>query len=127
MLPLEQSSARDREGPLPGNVEPFRIAQEAAQGLLLACYDPAPMALEVLQRPHWHGTPIELGDLFRLHKDRGEARAALFTHQLGWEVRLLVGSQFGSRADAGVPRSGGGAGDWGAVEGRSHGEGVAVM
>ena len=47
----------------------------------------------VLQRPHWHGTPIELGDLFRLHKNRREARAALFTHQLGWEVRLLVGSQ----------------------------------
>ena len=34
-----------------------------------------------------------LGDLFRLHKNRREARAALFTHQLGWEVRLLVGSQ----------------------------------
>ncbi len=63
------------------------------EGLLLACYDPAPMALQVLQRPHWHGTPIELGDLFRLHKDRREARAALFTHQLGWEVRLLIGSQ----------------------------------
>ena len=43
--------------------------------------------------PRWHGTPIEVGDLFRLHKTRREARAALFTHQLGWEVRLLVGSQ----------------------------------
>ena len=51
------------------------------------------MPLQVLQRPHWHGTPIELGDLFRLQKNRREARAALFTHQLGWEVRLLVGSQ----------------------------------
>ena len=47
----------------------------------------------VLQRPHWHGTPIALGDLFRLQKNRREARAALFTHQLGWEVRLPVGSQ----------------------------------
>lgn len=37
--------------------------------------------------------PRELGDLFRLQKNRREARAALFTHQLGWEVRLLVGSQ----------------------------------
>jgi hypothetical protein len=51
------------------------------------------MPLQVLQRLDWHGTPIELGDLFRLHKDRREARAPLFTHQLGWEVRLLVGSQ----------------------------------
>ena len=42
---------------------------------------------------YWYGTPIELGDLFRLQKNRREARAALFTHQLGWEVRLLVGSQ----------------------------------
>jgi hypothetical protein len=56
-------------------------------------YDPRPMPLQVLQRPHWHGTPIELADVFRLHKNRREARAALFTHQLGWEVRLLVGSQ----------------------------------
>jgi hypothetical protein len=51
------------------------------------------MALQVLQRPDWHGTPIELGSLFRLQKNRREARAALFTHQLGWEVRLLVGTQ----------------------------------
>jgi hypothetical protein len=54
---------------------------------------PSPMLLQVLQRPDWHGTPIELGDLFRLQKNRREARAALFTHQLGWEVRLFVGSQ----------------------------------
>jgi hypothetical protein len=52
-----------------------------------------PMPLQVLQRPHWHGTPIELGDLFRLTKNRREARAVLFTHQLGWELRLLVGAQ----------------------------------
>ena len=51
------------------------------------------MPLQVLQRPNWHGTPRELGDLFRLHKNRREARAGLFTHQLGWEVRLPVGSQ----------------------------------
>ena len=48
------------------------------------------MPLQVLQRPNWHGTPIELGDLFRLQKNRREARAALFTHQLGWEVRALT-------------------------------------
>jgi hypothetical protein len=52
------------------------------------------MPLQVLQRPHWHGTPIGLGDLFRLeNNNRCQARAALFRHQFGWEVRLLIGSQ----------------------------------
>ena len=51
------------------------------------------MPREVLQRITWNGTPKELGDLFVLHKNRREARAAILTHQLGWEVRLLVGSQ----------------------------------
>ena len=59
----------------------------------MSCYHPGPMPLQVLQRPNWQGTPIELGDLFRLHKNRREARGALVTHQLGWEIRLLVGSQ----------------------------------
>jgi hypothetical protein len=50
------------------------------------------MSIDVLQRLTWHGEPKELGDLFRLTKNR-QARAVLFTHQLGWEIRLLVGSQ----------------------------------
>ena len=45
------------------------------------------MPLQVLQRPDWHGTPLELGDLFRLKKNRRETRAASFTHQLGWKLR----------------------------------------
>jgi hypothetical protein len=51
------------------------------------------MPLQVLQRPHWHGTPVALGELFILHKNRREAKAIIFTHQLGWEVRLLIGAQ----------------------------------
>ena len=51
------------------------------------------MPHQVLQRHDWHGTPRELGELFILHKDRREARAVLVTHQLGWEVQLLVGTQ----------------------------------
>ena len=51
------------------------------------------MPLQVLQRPDWHGTPRELGDLFVLHKNRREARAPLVTHELGWEVRLVIGAQ----------------------------------
>ena len=35
----------------------------------------------------------ELGDLFRQTKNRREARAVIYTHQLGWEVRLLIGCQ----------------------------------
>ena len=33
---------------------------------------------------------MAVGDLFSLYNNRREARVALFTHQLGWEVRLLV-------------------------------------
>ena len=51
------------------------------------------MPLEVLQRFTWNGTPREIGDLFRLQKNRRDARAVIFSHQFGWEVRLLVGSQ----------------------------------
>jgi hypothetical protein len=51
------------------------------------------MPLQVLQRLNWDGTPIELGNLFGLQKNRREARAALFTHQFGWEVRLLIDAQ----------------------------------
>jgi hypothetical protein len=42
-----------------------------------------PHALTNPSRRNWHGTPIELGDLFRLQKNRREARAALFTHHSG--------------------------------------------
>jgi hypothetical protein len=42
------------------------------------------MTLQVLQRPNWHGTPLELGDL---------SRAVIVTRQLGWELWLLVGTQ----------------------------------
>jgi hypothetical protein len=51
------------------------------------------MPVHVLQRPDWHGTSIELGELFVLYKDRRTARAVLVTHQLGWEVRLVIGAQ----------------------------------
>ena len=51
------------------------------------------MPLQVLQRADWHGTPHEMGELFVLHKNRREAKAVLLTHQLGWEVRLMIGTQ----------------------------------
>jgi hypothetical protein len=51
------------------------------------------MPIQVLQQLNWNGTPYQIGDLFVLHKNRRQARAVLTTHQFGWEVRLLVGSQ----------------------------------
>jgi hypothetical protein len=49
--------------------------------------------IEVLQRFIWNGTPKEIGDLFRVTKNRRKARAVIFSNQFGREVRLLVGSQ----------------------------------
>jgi hypothetical protein len=49
--------------------------------------------MDVLQRSGWHGEPKELGDLFRLAKDGRTSRCQLVTHVLGWECRLLVGSE----------------------------------
>jgi hypothetical protein len=76
------------------------------------------MPLQVLQRFDWHVTPIQLGDLFRLTKNRREARAVLFTHQLGLELRLLPGIAAGGRADAGLSGSRGGSADGGEAEGQ---------
>ena len=49
--------------------------------------------IEVLQRLDWHGSPVDQGELFILRKDRREATCKLRTHQFGWEVLLLVGTQ----------------------------------
>lgn len=47
--------------------------------------------MQVLQRPFWNGTPLELGDLFRLTKGpRKDAHAAIWSHQFGWEIRLMI-------------------------------------
>src|SRR6478735_1451138 len=52
------------------------------------------MFLEVLQRSDWDGEPKNLGDMFRLHKQKCgqqlEAACRLVTHALGWELRLEV-------------------------------------
>ena len=48
------------------------------------------MPLEVLQRLTWNGTPREIGDLFRLHKNRKTSGDLQPSIRL---VPLLVGSQ----------------------------------
>ncbi|HVL65787.1 MAG TPA: hypothetical protein VM364_00865 [Vicinamibacterales bacterium] len=46
------------------------------------------MAMQVLQRPDWHGEPLDQGEYFRLVKGERTAVCRLFTHQFGWELRL---------------------------------------
>ena len=49
--------------------------------------------MDVLQRPNWYGSPIELGELFILTKNRRTATCKLRSHQFGWELRLFIGLQ----------------------------------
>jgi len=50
--------------------------------------------VDVLQRANWYGEPTNLGDTFRVHKQKCghqlEAACRLVTHALGWELRLEV-------------------------------------
>jgi hypothetical protein len=48
-------------------------------------------AADVLQPPNWYGSPVELGELFILKKNRRTAMCRLRSHQFGWEVRLFIG------------------------------------
>lgn len=44
---------------------------------------------QTLQRQFWNGQPEELQLLFQLTNARGaRARCSLWSHQLGWELRL---------------------------------------
>lgn len=52
-----------------------------------------PITQQILPRSVWHGTPHEVGQYFVLRKNRREAKVVIFTHQVGWEVRLFVGAQ----------------------------------
>lgn len=52
------------------------------------------MSFQVLQRHDWHGDPKPLGDCFRLYRvscgRSVQAVCQLWSHQFGWELRLLV-------------------------------------
>ena len=80
--------------------------------------------IEVLQRLTWNGTPKEIGDLFRVTKNRRKARAVIFSHQFGWELRLEVGELFRTqvcRSPEEIPRHAG------ILEGRDGGEGLGPV
>ncbi len=49
-------------------------------------------AADVLQRYAWTGEPIRLGSMFTVTKGRRTADCELWTHQLGWELRLTSGA-----------------------------------
>ena len=48
--------------------------------------------LNVLQRPDWTGEPVRLGPMWTLAKGRRTATCELWTHQLGWELKLASGA-----------------------------------
>jgi hypothetical protein len=47
--------------------------------------------MAVLQRPDWYGEPIRLSRVWHLTKGRRQAECALYSHQFGWELRLVAG------------------------------------
>jgi hypothetical protein len=49
--------------------------------------------MQVLQRLDWYGSPVDLGDVFILKKNRREATCKVRTHQFGWELVLFIGRQ----------------------------------
>jgi hypothetical protein len=51
------------------------------------------MTQQVFQRPDWYGEPKELGELFILAKKNNlRARCLLYSHQFGFELRLVAGA-----------------------------------
>jgi len=47
--------------------------------------------VQVLQRPDWYGEPIRLSRIWHLSKGRRYAECTLYSHQFGWELRLVAG------------------------------------
>jgi hypothetical protein len=49
--------------------------------------------MQFLQRTNWHGSPVDLGEVFILKKNRRKMTCKLQTHQFGWELLLFIGAQ----------------------------------
>jgi hypothetical protein len=50
------------------------------------------LPMQWLQR-QWDGTPRELATWFEMRKHRKRARCAIWTHLLGWELRLTAANE----------------------------------
>lgn len=57
----------------------------------------SPAVTDILARP-WNGEPLKQGHAVRLHKTIGgrerDAIGELWTHELGWEIRLFVAGEW---------------------------------
>lgn len=51
------------------------------------------MSWGVSQREDWDGETQKLSLAWTLHKEQKVARCAVWSHALGWELRLAVGSE----------------------------------
>ena len=49
---------------------------------------------ETPQREFWNGKAVRLGDVWTLRKRNHDVQCMLFTHQLGWELRVEISESF---------------------------------
>jgi hypothetical protein len=47
--------------------------------------------IDAVPPSNWDGASSELGELFVMRRGRRETRCKLFSHQFGWELRLVMG------------------------------------
>jgi len=47
--------------------------------------------IDAVPAEDWNGSSTELGELFVMRRGRREIRCKLFSHQSGWELRLVMG------------------------------------
>ena len=47
--------------------------------------------IDVVPPSNWDGSSRELGELFVMRRGRRETRCKVFSHQCGWELRLVMG------------------------------------
>jgi len=50
-----------------------------------------PFMIDAVPAADWNGSSTELGELFVMRRGRREIRCKLFSHQSGWELRLVMG------------------------------------
>jgi hypothetical protein len=47
--------------------------------------------IDAVPAADWNGSSTELGELFVMRRGRREIRCTLFSHESGWELRLVMG------------------------------------
>ena len=54
--------------------------------------------MALLTRPEWNGTPGEQAKARRLQKGVHEASCSIWSHPLGWELRLMIDGEHRTEA-----------------------------